>query len=88
MGFIIYINGDMIACKSIIAKTALNSTAAAELLITFHLYRALASTAKILTSSTFALDGHIRINTDSKPVQEGLTNGKYDPTMTKYIHTN
>ena len=52
MGYSIYINGDLITCKSLPAMTSLNSTAA-----------------------------------DIKPVQNGLTNSKYNPAMTKYLYT-
>ena len=48
MGYLIFLNGDLISWKSLTAKTALNSTQSGELLITFHAYRAIASASKIL----------------------------------------
>ena len=87
MGYLIYLNGDLISWKSLTAKTALNSTQSGELLITFHAYRAIASAAKILTSSSFHLNGRLIIHTDSKAVQNGLTNEKYESTSAKYLIT-
>ena len=87
MGYLIYLNGDIISWKSLTAKTALNSTQSGELLITFHAYRAIAAAAKILSSSSFQLTGRLIIHTDSKAVQNGLTNEKYEPTSAKYLTT-
>jgi len=87
MGYLIYLNGDLISWKSLTAKTALNSTQSGELLITFHAYRAIAAAAKILASSSFQVNDRLIIHTDSKAVQNGLTNEKYEPTSAKYLTT-
>ena len=87
MGYLIYLNGDLITWKSLTAKTALNSTQSGELLVTFHAYRAIASASKILQSASFKHDGRLIIHTDSKAVQNGLTNEKYEPTSAKYLTT-
>jgi len=87
MGYLIYLNGDLISWKSLTAKTALNSTQSGELLITFHAYRAIAAAAKILASSSFQINDRLIIHTDSKAVQNGLTNEKYEPTSAKYLTT-
>jgi hypothetical protein len=83
MGYLIFLNGDLISWKSLTAKTALNSTQSGELLITFHAYRAVASASKILVSSSFNINGRLLIHTDSKAVQNGLTNEKYEATSAK-----
>jgi hypothetical protein len=87
MGYLIYLNGDLISWKSLTAKTALNSTQSGELLITFHAYRAIAAAAKILASSSFQINDRLIIHTDSKAAQNGLTNEKYELTSAKYLTT-